>query len=115
MTDDADKRPKSGDRDEHGHFLPGHSVRSPGRPPTPEAEKLRAALRNAVGNGTMEKWAKAMRAKLEKGDQWATEFTFDRHLGKVTQGLEVNGQLEHLLGSWASGDISDTDQAENSE
>lgn len=83
---------KSGDRDAKGRFIPGHSVQPPpglvGRPRLEDAEKLRAALSKVVDNGTMKKWAEAMKRRIERGDMAATEFVFERVMGKVPQALE---------------------------
>jgi len=56
-----------------------------------------------------------MKRKVERGDQWATMFVFERTLGKVTDNVEISGRLEHLLSEWASGDTLDTPPTENSE
>ncbi len=67
-----------------GRFLPGNKAsKGGGRPSTEAAEKLRAALEGVVDNGTMPKWRAAMKRKLEHGDQWATQFVFERIAGKV--------------------------------
>ena len=71
-------------RDEKEMFRPGYKpAPGPGRPRSDSAEKLRVSLEEVIGNGTLPKWKAAMKRRLEKGDQWATEFVFERIAGKV--------------------------------
>lgn len=117
---------KSGDRDEKGRFLPGHAVKSVGggRPRADDVEKVRTALSKAIDNGTLTKWAAAMKAKLEKGDQFASEFVFDRIIGKPRQAIDVDADdalrefMTWMIGSDPSdnerGIGSDTDPAASS-
>jgi hypothetical protein len=79
------------ERDDKGRFLPGHEPKSPGRPRTDAAEKLRASLESVVSNGTLPKWQESMKKRLARGDQWATEFVFERIAGKVVSSVEVSG------------------------
>ena len=76
-----------------------------GRPRTEDVEKLRAALTKVVSNGTMGKWAVAMKARLEAGDMVATAFVFDRLMGRPVQGLEhgIDDRLAEFI-AWMSGD-----------
>jgi hypothetical protein len=77
-------------RDERGRFLPGNKPEpGPGRPRSDAAEKLRISLEEVIGNGTLPKWKAAMKKRLEKGDQWATEFVWDHLAGKVEQVSDV--------------------------
>lgn len=79
-------------RDEKGRFLPGNKPEpGPGRPRKESAEKLRAAIEDVISNGTLPKWKAAMKERLERGDQWATEFVFERIAGKVPTSLELGG------------------------
>ena len=94
MSDTPETAEESGDRDEKGRFLPGHGIRPPpgsvtGRPRIEDQEKLRAGLSKAIGNGSVDKWAKAIRERFERGDMVVTEFIFERLLGKVPQGQQV--------------------------
>lgn len=73
-------------RDENGRLLPGSTLNpggKGGRPRTEDAEKLQAALSAVLDNGTLPKWKAAIKKRLERGDQWATEFVFERIVGKV--------------------------------
>jgi hypothetical protein len=80
-------------RDEKGRLLPGSTLnpKGGGRPRTEDAEKLQAALSALLSNGTLPKWQASMKKRLERGDQWATEFVFERITGKVPSGLELTG------------------------
>lgn len=83
------------ERGPDGKFLPGNRVsagnKGGGRPTSDAAERLRASLEDVVGNGTLPKWKAAMKRRLERGDQWATEFVFNRMVGKVPDKQEIGG------------------------
>jgi len=121
MGDENRESGTNAGRGADGRFLRGNQFGAAsnggagGRPRSEDAEKLRAALGKVVDNGTMQKWAASMKRRIEKGDQWATEFLFQRLLGKVPDNVEVSGRLEALLASWASGDLSDTPPTDSSE
>jgi hypothetical protein len=80
-------------RDEKGRLLPGSTLnpKGGGRPRTEDAEKLQQAVSDLLDNGTLPKWKAAMRKRLERGDQWATEFLFERVIGKVPNLNEISG------------------------
>ena len=75
------------ERGPDGKFLPGNQAgiksKGGGRPTSEAAERLRVTLEEIVSNGTLPKWKAAIKRKLEKGDPWATEFVFERLMGKV--------------------------------
>lgn len=80
-------------RDALGRFLPGNKAalgNSGGRPPADAMERLSIVLAMIADNSTMQKWAASMRRKLERADPWATEFVFERLLGKVPNKQELS-------------------------
>lgn len=82
------------ERDDKGRFLPGNKVavgNGGGRPTLEASERLRAELADIVSNGTLPRWKASMKRKLERADPWATEFVFNRLLGKVPDKQEVTG------------------------
>lgn len=80
------------ERDERGRFLPGNSAGARGgRPKTEDAERIAGALSAALANGTLPKWTLAFKRKLERADPWATEFLWNRLVGKVPDKQEVTG------------------------
>jgi hypothetical protein len=82
------------ERDERGRFLPGNKVavgNGGGRPSQDDIEKLTSSLSKVISNGTLDRWAAAMKRKLERADPWATDFTFNRLLGKVPDKQELGG------------------------
>lgn len=79
-------------RDALGRFLPGNKAalgNSGGRPPADAMERLNIVLAIIADQDTMQKWAASMRRKLERADPWATEFVFERLLGKVPNRQEI--------------------------
>jgi len=75
-----------------------------------EAAKLSAGLRQIVSNGSVKKWAEAMKRRFEKGDLPVTQFVFERVAGKVPNVGDIveDGTLAQLLERWiARGDGSD--------
>lgn len=116
------------ERGPDGKFLPGNKAsagnKGGGRPTSEAAERLHATLEEIVSNGTLPKWKAAMKKKLERGDPWATEFVFNRMLGKVpnestvdvtTNGESVNGGWTHAeviaaIAAASTGSISDSSE-----
>ena len=97
-----------------GRFLPGNKAQAnngAGRPRTEDVEKLRAALSSVLDNGTLPKWARAMKKRLARGDEFATAFVFDRLLGKVPNQNDIprDGTLAALLEQLISLGGSDDD------
>jgi hypothetical protein len=79
-------------RDERGRFLPGNTAaRGGGRPRSEDADKLAASLSRCSANGTLSQWEAAFKRKLAKADPWATEFLWNRLVGKVPDKQEVTG------------------------
>jgi len=93
-------------RDERGRWLPGVPNGGPrpggGRPREGEAERIRAALRDVLDDETLQAWAEAMRRKISKGNLAATEFLFDRVLGRpgVVVQVSPNDGLQRFLVAW---------------
>jgi len=80
-------------RDALGRFLPGNKTalgNSGGRPTAAAMENLSIVLATIADNSTMQKWVASMRRKLERADPWATEFVFERLLGKVPNKQELS-------------------------
>ena len=70
-----------------------------GPPQVEEAAKLSAGLRQIVSNGSVRKWAEAMKRRFEKGDLPITQFIFERIVGKVpdVHDVDADGVLAELL------------------
>jgi hypothetical protein len=100
-------------RDEKGRWLPGvpnGGPRGGGRPREGEAERIRAVLRSVLDDETLIAWAKAMKRKVSRGSLSATEFLFDRVLGKPAVNIhhEADGALNAFVLAWrnVSGDLA---------
>lgn len=79
-------------RDARGRFLPGNKAAvggGGGRPRVERVESLNEVLLLIADEHTMQKWMASMQRKLERADPWATEFLFDRLLGKVPNKQEI--------------------------
>jgi hypothetical protein len=75
-----------------GKFAPGNqAAKGKGRPPGEIALRLNTALDGVLDRPTLTKWQASMKRRLAKGDQWATEFVFNRTLGKVPDKTELTG------------------------
>lgn len=95
-------------RDEKGRFVPGNTAsKGAGRPRTEAAEKLKASLEGVLSNGTLPKWQEAMKKRLARGDQWATEFVFERIAGKVPSPVELSGMDGEPIVIRINGDLPD--------
>lgn len=93
MNDTTVISEKTPARDALGRFLPGNKTalgNSGGRPPADAMDKLSVVLATIADNSTMQKWVPSMRRKLERADPWATEFVFERLLGKVPNKQELS-------------------------
>lgn len=96
-------------RDEKGRLLPGSTLnpKGGGRPKSEDAEKLQQSLSALLSNGTLPKWQAAMKKRLERGDQWATEFVFERIAGKVPNINEIGGIDGEPIIITINGDLPD--------
>lgn len=89
------------DRDERGYFLPGHSVRSPGRPKRKTEQSYLDIMLSVV---TPERWQKICERAAkdaEKGDTSARKFLADYIVGKPVERIEADvTQLAMTLDDW---------------
>lgn len=82
------------ERGPDGKFLPGNKAavgNGGGRPSSDDAERVTASLSSAISNGTLGKWAASFKRRLERADPWATEFLWNRMIGKETIKAEISG------------------------
>jgi hypothetical protein len=86
------------DRDKKGRFEPGHSVKSPGRPPGSVrgeyVERIKARL-------TDEKWDKIVDKAISdaiKGHTYARQWLSDYVIGRPPQTLNIRASEAVLLG-----------------
>jgi hypothetical protein len=81
------------DRDTRGRFINGNcAAKGMGRPRVRDSERLEELLASALADElALGEWMAAFKRKLARADPWATEFLWDRLVGKVAARQEVTG------------------------
>ncbi len=91
---DAGKAPEMRDRDENGHFLPGHSIRSPGCPPKPNwYSSWHVVARDVMGleGRAADEWVIARVITMAQDGDWrAIKELADRIYGAIPKTPDVN-------------------------
>ena len=84
------------DRDTQGRFVTGNcAAKGKGRPRTTNTDRMEEVLARVLDDeAALEKWVAAFKRKLERADPWATEFLWDRLVGKVPARQELSGVVE---------------------
>jgi len=105
------------DRDVSGRFVPGNQASAKinggngGRPRRAVEERLLSELRTRLDcNGTLATILDKVIDEAKGGKEWAIRFIFEYMVGRPIQRTESKIALTELLESWASGDISTTNQ-----
>jgi hypothetical protein len=78
------------ERDENGRFLPGHAIKSPGRPPV---RLERAYMDNLRERLTLDKWIKIINRAITdaiKGDRYAREWLSNYAIGRPPYNLQIS-------------------------
>jgi hypothetical protein len=83
------------DRDNRGRFINGNcAAKGKGRPRARCSERMEELLASALNDKlALEEWMTAFKRKLARADPWATEFLWDRLVGKVAARQEVAGVI----------------------
>ena len=107
------------DRDEKGHFLPGHSIPGPGTPNHKQVAAFRQAVLTAVTPEDIEAVVKSLIEAAKAGEIPAIKELLDRTVGKVTVNMNIKADprpyaelsnadlLQILKDSEAAGLLSD--------
>jgi hypothetical protein len=87
------------DRDSHGRFITGNcAAAGRGRPRADGPERLEEVLSRVLDDEeALAKWVAAFKRKLSHADPWATEFLWDRVVGKVPARQEFTGMAGEPL------------------
>ena len=103
------------DRDEQGHFLKGHSLKSPGRKRRSTEERYLRSLTDAV---SMDDWQAIIQKAIEQatgGDKDARTFLANYLIGKPTEYVAAdvtsNGEGLRVLIQYADDHPNDTEAA----
>jgi len=100
-----EKRPKA-NRDERGHYLPGHSEPGPGRPPGSTGASVKAAYLRALGlpaDGKKVRQATEGDAVNLTGPLRVEEFDWSTSLADLAGGPEGDRPLSHANGNHRDG------------
>ncbi len=91
----ADKAGKSADRDENGHFLPGHSIVSPGRPPKPDFHRIVRLRAQREGISEQQGWVDLLdrlwviALSTDRDRMQAMKILVDQGFGPAERALQV--------------------------
>jgi hypothetical protein len=80
---------KRANRDQHGHFRPGHTLPGPGNPHVRQTARLRSALLSAVDPEDIEAVIAKLLEKALAGDVAAIKELLDRTIGRTPLKAEI--------------------------
>ena len=98
MREECEPQKTKADRDSHGRFLKGHSIKSKGRPPALDEQSYAAAFKAGCEPERFARIVLQVVAKAEEGIEWACKLLFKHALPVQVVWQEVGQEELRIAG-----------------